>query len=143
LIRAIFAGTSLETEFRGIGLLGEALLEPHRCYLDELARLQAAGVAVQALAHITGGGLVENLPRVLTEGLTVRLEPGSWPAHPLFQLIQAEGEVSDEEMRRVFNLGIGMVAVIEEEMAETALEAIDGEGWLIGEVIEGQEIKWE
>ncbi len=142
LIRTIFADTPLEAEYPGVGPLGEALLAPHRSYQDSLARLAAAGVAVQALAHITGGGLVENLPRVLPAGLTGRIDPRSWPAPPLFQLIQTQGGVSNEEMRRVFNLGIGMVAVIDQESAQTALQALDGEGWLIGEVIAGQELVW-
>jgi phosphoribosylformylglycinamidine cyclo-ligase len=124
--------------------LGEALLTPHRSYLAELACLRTAGVDVQALAHITGGGLVENVPRALHgfEGLTVRIERTSWPAPPLFELIQAQGGVSTEEMRRVFNLGIGMVAIVPGAMAQAALSALDGQGWLIGEVIRGHEIEW-
>ncbi|MEW5961722.1 MAG: phosphoribosylformylglycinamidine cyclo-ligase [Chloroflexota bacterium] len=142
LIRAIFAGTPPETEYPGIGPLGEALLAPHRSYLDVLARLAAAGVSIQALAHITGGGLVENLPRALPPGLTAAVDPRRWPRPPLFQLIQTQGGVSDQEMRRVFNLGIGMAAVIPPESARTALEAIAGQGWLIGEVVEGRELGW-
>lgn len=134
LIRAVFADTPLDAEFEGIGVLGDALLAPHRCYLDALSRLEAAGVAVQSLAHITGGGLVENLPRALPAGLAPRLDWQSWPIPPLFRLIQQRGDVPDEEMRRVFNLGVGMVAVIPTEAAGTALSALDGEGWIIGEV---------
>lgn len=144
LIRTIFAGVPLETEFEGVGLLGQALLAPHRAYLAPLARLRAAGIAVQALAHITGGGLTENIPRALTgfEGLTVRINPAAWPVPPLFQLIQAQGEVSPEEMRRVFNLGLGLVAIIPKAQAGAALTTLGGQGWLIGEVITGSEIEW-
>ena len=142
LIRAIFAETPLDTEFDGIGPLGEALLTPHRCYIDPLRRLHAAGVAVQTLAHITGGGLVDNIPRALPAGLTVRLNPQSWPVPPLFRLIQQRGGVPDEEMRRVFNLGVGMVVVIPAEQLAAALAALNGQAWAIGQVIPGQKMVW-
>jgi phosphoribosylaminoimidazole synthetase len=144
LIRAIFSETLLETEFEGIGPLGEALLQPHRPYLAELTKLTAAGVEIQALAHITGGGLVENVPRMLHgfDHLTVRINRSRWTMPPLFGLIQAQGGISDDEMRRVFNVGIGMVAAVKPEMVETALASLGGEGMLIGEVVEGREIEW-
>jgi phosphoribosylaminoimidazole synthetase len=142
LIRAIFANTPLQTEFEGIGPLGEALLAPHRPYLAQLTKLRQAGVEVQALAHLTGGGLTENIPRMLRAGLAVRIDPTSWPIPPLFQLIQAQGGVSVEEMRRTFNLGLGMVAIIPPAQAQAALAALNGEGWLIGEVIEGNGIEF-
>lgn len=143
LIRAIFAGTPLDAEFAGIGRLGEALLAPHRSYQAPLARLQAA-VRVKALAHITGGGLVENIPRPLSgfAGLTARIDRTTWPVPPLFRLIQSQGGVGDAEMRRVFNMGIGMVAFVGASSAPAALAALDGAGWIIGEVIEGREIEW-
>lgn len=141
LIRKIFEATPLDAEFAGIGPLGDALLTPHRCYLPELARLREAGIAVQGLAHITGGGLVENLPRALPARLTARIEPGSWPLPPLFRLIQQQGGVPDSEMRRVFNLGVGMVVIIKPEQAAAALETL-AEGWRIGEVVEGDVLLW-
>jgi phosphoribosylformylglycinamidine cyclo-ligase len=95
LIRAIFADTPLDTEFPGVGRLVDALLTPHRCYVTELARLRVAGVAVQGVAHITGGGLVENIPRALPAGLSVQINPADWPTPPLFQLIQQKGGVSE------------------------------------------------
>lgn len=134
LIRRIFAETPLETVFNLIGPLGEALLAPHRCYLNELAALREAGIAVQGTAHITGGGLTENLPRALPAGLTAHLESGSWDIPPLFQLIQQRGGVSDEEMRRVFNMGVGLVVIVKPTQAETALNLL-GEGWVIGRVV--------
>ncbi len=141
LIRKIFETTPLDAEFAGIGPLGDALLTPHRGYLPELARLRQAGIAVQGLAHITGGGLVENLPRALPARLTARIEPGSWPLPPLFRLIQQQGGVPDSEMRRVFNLGVGMVVIIKPEQAAAALETL-AEGWRIGEVVEGDVLLW-
>jgi phosphoribosylformylglycinamidine cyclo-ligase len=145
LIRTIFAGVSLDTEFEGIGPLGQALLAPHRPYLAPLARLEAAGISVQALAHITGGGLVENIPRALYgfDGLTVRINRAAWLVPPLFKLIQAQGGVSELEMMRVFNMGVGMVAIVPKALAEAALAALNGEGWLMGEVITAKEIEWK
>lgn len=144
LIRAIFAETPLSAEFPGVGPLGEALLVPHRSYQAPLARLQAA-VPVKALAHVTGGGLVENVPRPLAgfEGLAVRIDRRSWPVPPLFRLIQTQGGVSEAEMYRVFNMGVGLVAFIAAGSADAALAALGGEGWIIGRVIEGRELEWD
>ena len=139
LIRKIFTNTPLNTVFNTIGPLGEALLAPHRCYLNELTALREAGIAVQGIAHITGGGLTENLPRALPAGLTVRLDPASWPVPPLFRLIQQRGGVSDEEMQRVFNLGIGLVVIVPPQQADAALSLL-GEGWCIGEVVMGDKL---
>jgi phosphoribosylaminoimidazole synthetase len=144
LIRQIFSEIPLDTEFEGIGRLGEALLEPHRSYLTTLNQLKMAGVSVQALAHITGGGLIENLPRALHsfDNLTVRVDRTAWQVPPLFRLIQTQGGVSDMEMLRVFNMGVGMVVILPQEQLETAMSTIDNEGWLIGEVITGNKIEW-
>lgn len=142
LIRTLFAETPLDREFAGIGPLGEALLRPHRPYLASLTRLRTAGIALKGLAHITGGGLVENVPRVLAGGdnLTVRLDRRAWPVPPLFRLIQAQGGISDSEMPRVFNMGVGMVLFLDREVVSAALSTL-GEGWVIGEVIEGSEVE--
>lgn len=146
LIRAIFADETesvMGRQFEGIGRLGEALLQPHRCYYAELAQLRDAGIKVQSVAHITGGGLVDNLPRALPDGLTARLDCTRWTVPPLFKLIQQQGQVSDVEMRRVFNMGIGMVVVVSAAAAEAALVALNGPAWLIGEVIGGgPELEW-
>jgi phosphoribosylformylglycinamidine cyclo-ligase len=88
--------------------VGDELLQPHRCYLDAVAPLLEAGL-VTGMAHITGGGLVENLPRVVPEGLCVQLDATSWDVLPIFRLIQERGAVSWEEMARVFNLGLGFI----------------------------------
>jgi phosphoribosylformylglycinamidine cyclo-ligase len=93
------------------GSLGEALLAPHRAYLPALEPLVERG-KLRALAHITGGGFPGNLPRVLPAGLRARVRVGAWEVPALFRLIQRGGEVSDAEMYRTFNMGIGMVAVV-------------------------------
>jgi phosphoribosylformylglycinamidine cyclo-ligase len=88
--------------------LGEALLAPHRCYYREVKPVLRF---LKGIAHITGGGLIDNVPRVLPEGLAARFDRASWRVPPLFTLIQRQGNVSDEEMYRVFNMGLGLVLV--------------------------------
>lgn len=88
--------------------LGDALLEPHRCYHSTLKPLLNK---VKGLAHITGGGLPGNLPRTLPDGLAARIEKNAWEVPPLFHLIQTQGNIDEPEMYRVFNMGVGMVVV--------------------------------
>jgi phosphoribosylformylglycinamidine cyclo-ligase/phosphoribosylamine--glycine ligase/phosphoribosylformylglycinamidine cyclo-ligase len=139
LIRRVFGGADLEARVPELGTtLAEALLAPHRSYLGRLwPLLQDDGLEIKALAHITGGGLVENLPRVLPENLGAVLRRGSWPVPPLFQLIQARGGVAEGEMYRVFNMGLGMLVVAAPGAAD-ALRARQGEdSWVVGEVVAG------
>lgn len=120
--------------------LGEALLEPHRSYLDVLGPLldSPAGTAVGALAHITGGGLPENLPRVLPDGVDARIRLGSWPTPPLFALVRdlAVG-VDTEELHTMLNMGIGMVIVCPPDRAPEVRDTIAEETWIIGELVPG------
>lgn len=112
LVRKVFEGIDLETVFPELGRsLSEELLEPHRCYLSELRRLPW-----KAAAHVTGGGLVENVPRALPEGLAAELEDGTWEVPPIFELIARRGRVAPEEMLRTFNMGLGMVLVVSEPL---------------------------
>jgi phosphoribosylformylglycinamidine cyclo-ligase len=103
--------------------LGDALLEPTRIYVKPLLALMRA-LPVKGLAHITGGGLVENLPRVLPDGTKAQLERSAWPMPPLFRWLQQQGNVADDEMLRVFNCGIGMAVVVAEEKADEARAAL-------------------
>jgi phosphoribosylformylglycinamidine cyclo-ligase len=117
--------------------LGEVYLEPHRAYAREVAALSDAA-EVRGMAHITGGGLPGNLPRALG-GLGARLDASSWEEPPVFALIRSLGNVSEDEMRRVFNLGVGFCVVVPAGEAEKGLEAFLGAGcaaWRIGEVVE-------
>jgi phosphoribosylformylglycinamidine cyclo-ligase len=125
--------------------LGQALLAPHRSYLAALEPLLARD-KIRALAHITGGGFAGNIPRVLPEGLAARLHRGSWEVPHIFRLIQQGGGVSDEEMTRTFNMGIGMVAVVapsDLHDVEHSLERRSETSFVIGSVVRGSGVSWE
>ena len=119
--------------------LGEELLQPTRIYVKPVLYLLEK-YKVLGIAHITGGGLLENIPRILPEGVSVQINQNSWPKPPIFPLIQKEGEISDEEMYRTFNMGIGMVLVVRQKKALEILEAlrlIDYNSYIIGKVVKG------
>jgi phosphoribosylformylglycinamidine cyclo-ligase len=117
--------------------VGEALLAVHRSYYKALTPVIDK---VHGLAHITGGGIAGNLVRILPEGTAAVVDPGSWVLPPLFQFLQQAGRVSDAEMRDVFNLGIGMVAVVPPEFVVAVQQAAHADGvatWIIGEIRTG------
>jgi phosphoribosylformylglycinamidine cyclo-ligase len=120
LIRRILeqARPDLAADFHGRPL-GEVLLEPTRIYVKPLLALMQR-MPVKGLAHITGGGLVENVPRVLPEPAKAVLDASAWPRPPLFRWLQEQGGIADDEMLRVFNCGIGMVVVVAAEQAQKA-----------------------
>ena len=142
LVRRIVAAAGLPWDapapFEPSRQLGEALLMPTRLYVQScLAAIRATG-AVKALAHITGGGFVDNIPRVLPKGLAVALDLDRVPVHPVFKWLAAAGGVSEREMLRTFNCGIGMIAVLDAQAAEQACEAFAANGETVvqlGEVI--------
>ena len=117
--------------------LGEELLKPHRCYYSALRPLLPR---IKGLAHITGGGIPGNLPRVLPKGLAARIDRGAWELHPIFSLIQKKGGIDDREMYRVFNMGIGMAVVCAPSDMERLTKEMPG-AKLIGEVIQQKEGK--
>ena len=137
------AGMSLDAPVAELGgvTLGEALLWPHRCYAPAiLPLLDLSPTPVKAMAHITGGGFVDNIPRVLPPGVGVRVERGAWEVPPLFRLIQAAGGVSEAEMFRVFNMGIGFVLSVPADAAEDTLARLRASGETacrLGEVVAG------
>lgn len=119
--------------------VGEELLTPHRCYLSVLKEAVAAG-SVKGLAHLTGGGFVDNIPRILPSNCRAVINKGSWPVLPVFQIIQKAGNIPEPEMYRTFNMGIGMVCIVapEKEKEFQALLAQKGEkAHLIGNLEEG------
>jgi phosphoribosylformylglycinamidine cyclo-ligase len=148
LARKLFfevAGHTPATHLDALGMtVGEALLKPHLSYLRPLEGLLDTGI-IKALAHITGGGLLENIPRVLPEGTAVEIKRGSWPVLPVFKLMQEIGNVEEAEMFRTFNMGVGMVVICSERDAETVRYHFDSPGsdcFQVGRVVEGaREVK--
>jgi len=130
-------GCRVDTHIPELGtLLGEELIKPTRIYSQILLSL-ARDFPVHALAHITGGGLEENITRVIPESCKIVIEKDSWEITPVFHFLQEAGSVSDREMRRTFNNGIGMVAVVPEKSVQDILDrfaAMDEKVWLIGEI---------
>jgi len=131
LIRRILevSGADLRAPFDGSDgrTLGDALLAPTRIYVKPLLALMNA-LPVKGMAHITGGGLVENVPRMLADGLQARLESGRWPRPAIFRHLQHAGRVDENEMHRVFNCGIGMVVAVAPADAERAVDLLRGAG---------------
>ena len=128
LIRRIIARnkTDLSAQLEG-QTLSELILAPTRIYVKSVLKLMNE-LPVKGLAHVTGGGLIDNVPRILPAHLTARLTRASWPATPLFQWLQSEGNVADDEMLRVFNCGIGMVVIVAAEHAQKAGAALRAAG---------------
>jgi phosphoribosylformylglycinamidine cyclo-ligase len=137
LARRVFQGRDLsQTLVPELGLtLGEALLLPHRTYLAEVQQLQAAEVTIKGMAHITGGGLIDNPPRILPEGTAMHLRRESWPVPPIFHLIRQVGHIDAAEMARTFNLGLGMLLVVPAEQLNQALAVLDNQAWAVGEIV--------
>lgn len=135
------AGYSVDTYLEILGrTVGEEMLEPTRIYVKAVLPLLDR-FEIRGLAHITGGGLTENIPRILPEGTEVNVHLGTWPVPPVFKLIQEIGEVAEEEMMRTFNMGIGLVAVVPENRAGAVMAHLEERGeksYLIGEVVEGR-----
>jgi len=117
---------------------GEALLAVHRSYLELVGHLWAGGVEVRGLSHVTGGGVVDNLPRVLPAGVGAVIRRGAWPEPPIFSLIQRLGHISDEEMFHVFNMGLGMLAIVPPEHVSMAQAALGDDVYVVGEIVAGQ-----
>lgn len=140
LIRKIFAGAPLETMYPELGAtLGSALLAPHRSYLPLLEpALSTSPYLVKALAHLTGGGFIENIPRVMPAGLRALVHKDAWSVPPLFRLIQTVGQVDEMEMYRVFNMGIGMVAVVAPDRLADFQDSVGEPTWVIGELASGE-----
>lgn len=147
LVRKVFKveRSTLNTFYPELGrTLGEELLEPHRCYYPLLKPVLPWGGGeewreqkIKGMAHITGGGVIDNLPRVLPQGLGALFRPGSCPIPPIFPLIQRRGDIEQGEMYRVFNMGIGMALICSPGHVDELIAAIP-EARIIGEVVEGR-----
>ena len=143
LARKLFlevAGYDVNTKLETVGLtVGEALLQPHLSYLRPLEGLLDSGT-IKGLAHITGGGLTDNIPRILPEGTSVRIDKGSWPVLPIYTLMEEIGNVPESEMYRTFNMGVGMVIVCADADATGIKERLRERGdecYMVGRVTEG------
>jgi len=134
LVRKIFGETksALDTYYPELGrTLGEELLEPHRCYYHQLKPLLPI---VKGLAHITGGGLIDNVPRILPQGVAAQFHSQAWTILPIFQLIQQRGNVDRNEMFHVFNMGVGMAIICSPDNVDQLTQTLPG-AKVIGEVV--------
>jgi phosphoribosylformylglycinamidine cyclo-ligase len=142
LARKLFfdvAGLAVDTRVDELGMtVGEVLLQPHVSYLTALESLLDSGM-IKGLAHITGGGLTDNIPRILPEGTAVEIAKGSWPVLPIYKLMQSIGNVPESEMYRTFNMGAGMVIVTAAENCQTVKSELKSSGAVfeIGRVTSG------
>jgi phosphoribosylformylglycinamidine cyclo-ligase len=143
LARKLFfevAGMEPDSYSDDLGMtVGEALLQPHVSYLKPLEGLLDSGM-IKGLAHITGGGLTDNIPRILPAGTAVEIDKGSWPVLPIFQLMQRIGSVAEAEMYRTFNMGVGMVIVVSPQdspKVKNHFQQLSDAVYEIGRVIKG------
>ncbi len=129
----------------GDGTLGAALLAPTRLYVKQtLAAVRAGGV--HALAHITGGGLTENPPRVIPDGLACEIDLSAWTLPPVFRWLAETAGMSQPELLKTFNCGIGMIAVVDAEEADSLTELLQGQGETVtrlGRVIKGEGVVYK
>ncbi len=144
LVRRIFDRNDYDRYADLLGqTLGQALVEPHRSYLSPVRAIRRA-VAIKGLAHLTGGGFVDNIPRILPENISVIVRRDAWQVPPLFRLIEQRGEVDHDEMYRVFNMGVGMVVIVAPADVDAVLAAVEGEAYVIGEAVvraEGERVR--
>jgi phosphoribosylformylglycinamidine cyclo-ligase len=138
--RVVFEAMGLEptAQLAELGTtVGEELLRVHRSYLKPVGEL-GARVPIKGLAHVTGGGVLENLPRILPGGCGARIRRGSWPVPPIFPLLMREGDVTEGEMYRVFNMGLGMLIVVARDDASRAPASAAGlDVHRVGEIVAG------
>ena len=143
LVRKLFNPTREKLALEVAGLdtnLGEALLVPTKIYVKMIKTLKEA-VKIKAISHITGGGFIENIPRMLPKDCYAKIQLGTWPVHPIFDVMQALGDIKQDAMYNTFNMGIGMIVALapnEVEEAIRALEAIGEKAYVIGEVKQGR-----
>ncbi|MCD8124794.1 MAG: phosphoribosylformylglycinamidine cyclo-ligase [Lachnospiraceae bacterium] len=144
LVRKVFrmSETNLNTYYDQLGdTLGNTLLTPTKIYVRALRSVREADVKIKACSHITGGGFYENIPRMLPEGLRARVEKGSFPIPPVFQMLQENGDIEEHMMYNTFNMGLGMVFAVSPAQADAAVQAVEAAGekaYIVGSVSEGE-----
>jgi len=137
-------GLRVDSRLPGLGVTAaEALLAVHRSYLPAVGPLLEGGL-VRSAAHITGGGIPDNLPRALPAGVGAEISLSSWEEPPVFRIIREAGRVPEDDMRRTFNLGVGMILAVAPEHLGEVLERLvpHGPGWLIGRTVEGASVRF-
>lgn len=131
----------LDQTFPELGCtLGEELLKPTRIYVRAVRCMLHHGIAIRAISHITGGGLYENVPRMMKEGLTARIQKSAFPVPPIFELIAKTGKIPERDMYNTFNMGVGLVVAIPREQVGDALDLLAKAGeraYVIGSVVKG------
>ncbi len=131
----------LQEHVQTLGIkLGEELLKPTRIYVKTILDLKDK-YEIKGISHITGGGFIENIPRMIPEGLRVRIVKGTWPVLPIFNLLRDLGDIRQEDIFNTFNMGIGMVLAVDADVADEVVNYLNGNGentYIIGEVIKGQ-----
>lgn len=141
LARKIFfdiAGWSIDTEVPELGVtVGGELLKPHLNYEPVLRKALEKNL-VRGLAHITGGGITDNLPRILPEGCRAQVRIGSWPVLPVFDLMARIGSIAPEEMLRATNMGVGMIAAVRPDSVEAFASEVKSGQFIIGRIVEGE-----
>lgn len=143
LVRKVLSPTKekLKEKVKSLGsTLGEALLKPTKIYVKTILDLKDK-FEIKGISHITGGGFYENIPRMIPEGLGVKVFKGSWPILPVFNLLQDVGMIDENNMFNTFNMGIGMVIAVDNEIADSVLEYLNKEkeeAYIIGEVVSGK-----
>lgn len=138
LARHVLDGLDWDETHPNLGeSVGSALLKVHRSYLQPIRKLWNAGIHINGMAHITGGGFQDNLPRVLPETASAVIQRGAWPEVPIFTLIQERGKIADDEMFHVFNMGVGMLVILSAEQANDALKILNGDAYPVGEIVAG------
>lgn len=143
LVRKVFAVTkeSLGVYYDELGTtLGDALLTPTRIYVKALRAVRDAGVTIKGCSHITGGGFYENIPRMLPEGVSARVQKESYPIPPIFGLLQKTGNLEEKMMYNTYNMGLGMVLAVDKADADRTVEALKAAGeqaYIVGDVAAG------
>ena len=135
LVRKVFSNTPLNVVMPELGTtLGDELLRIHRSYLAPVESLRRT-VRIKGLVHVTGGGFIDNVPRILPEGVGVHIRKHSWQVPPIFSLIEQRADMQQDEMYHVFNMGIGMIAIVGRDSVDEALEVLGGEASVVGHVV--------
>jgi len=137
LIRKVLE-IATDKEIEGVAA-ASALMAPTRIYVKPILNLSGS-VDIKGIAHITGGGITENIPRILVDGLTAEIDTGSWQVPAIFEWLQQEGNIETAEMRRTFNCGIGMTVIVAADVADEAIASLNASGesaWRLGTITEG------